>query len=563
MKIIGITGGIGAGKTTVSERFKKRGVDVIDCDIIARNVTASGSSCLNELVSAFGNDILNEDGSLNRAVLADKTFGSGDTKTLNKITHKYISLECKKIIDEKEKSGCKYIGIEASLLLDSDVKELCDYTLAVIADKEMRIKRVISRDNLSEDQVLSRIENQRDDIFFKKNASYCIYNNGDNKKLDSDVDDFLDNYIFGDKKLKKTKNKKNNRPPLLRVIALIITFLTLFGAVAYFLTSALESAKDKKEYRFDVYNEYIDKYSDMYNVQKLRIYSIIKCTSDFDPNFTSSEGKGLMRLSDSMFAYMSSLCGIEVREKDIFEPENNIRVGTFYLSTLIERFGDIDLAEAAYYLGESKVESWIEEIDNNGIKTDSNDKLKDIIKDDDGLQFVENVNYTFEKYVAIYPNQFSRLNINTGTLSHPVNLYKDYILLYSDAYESNFTETAVSGGGAVGLMQINKSGVEAIKKNFGDDIDEEILIDPELNIKYGTYYIRYLYDKFGSLNLAIAAYEAGEDNVIKWIQDSRYYNGKKIKNTPFVQINDYIKNIDLNREIYLRLYPEIFEAEEN
>lgn len=131
--------------------------------------------------------------------------------------------------------------------------------------------------------------------------------------------------------------------------------------------------------------------------------------------------------------------------------------------------------------------------------------------------------------------------------------YMDYIIKYSDQYdldpklvtavvetESNFNPEAKSSVGALGLMQIMPETGEEIAKNFEQDYSEEDLYDPETNIKFGTYYLRYLFDYYGSMDYAILAYNGGLGNVDLWIKEGILTgNPQDYQNIPFKETKLY------------------------
>lgn len=186
MIVFGITGGSGSGKTSVSKRLEKLGVHIIDTDVIAHKIVEPNSDCLNELVDYFGNDILNDDNSLNRKKLASIAFADKQkTSELNKITHKYIKAE---VLDDISTTNAEFVGIDGAVIIGSNIEPLCKFIVSVIADKKIRIARIKARDNITDEQAIQRINAQNDDEFYKKNSMYIIYNNGDVMQLESDVD---------------------------------------------------------------------------------------------------------------------------------------------------------------------------------------------------------------------------------------------------------------------------------------------------------------------------------------------------------------------------------------
>lgn len=195
--VIGLTGSTGAGKGSVCRAFLNYNINSIDTDQTSRSVCDIGKPCLNELTEAFGDQILNPDKSLNRKALANIAFSDTEKHlTLNKITHKHILNEVRDWLEIEKSNGKNAAIVDAPLLFESGFDKECDVIIAVTADKETRIKRIITRDNITLDEANLRISKQHDDIFYTKNADYVIVNN---EKLD-DVNIQVDNIyksLFG------------------------------------------------------------------------------------------------------------------------------------------------------------------------------------------------------------------------------------------------------------------------------------------------------------------------------------------------------------------------------
>lgn len=177
MKIIGITGQTGAGKSTVCRELQKLGFYHIDADLVARELTEKNSPVIPLLCSAFGEDILNTDGSVNRKVLAKRAFSSNEnTLLLNSITHPAVTEKIREIIKEQKAQNCKAVLIDAIALFESGENELCDFTVSVVAPTEIRLKRITERDNISREEAMLRINAQKDEAFYRKNADFVIEN---------------------------------------------------------------------------------------------------------------------------------------------------------------------------------------------------------------------------------------------------------------------------------------------------------------------------------------------------------------------------------------------------
>lgn len=195
MKIIGLTGQTGAGKGTVDAILAKYGVPSVDTDAVYHEILDAGGDCTNELVAAFGNAILNAEGKVDRAALAKIVFGKKDTPillhTLNEITHKYIMSETKKRLSAFEKAGAYAAVIDAPLLFEAKVDEWCDLILGVLAEKELRISRIMARDHIRREDAVKRVNSQRDDRFFREHCHFVLENNGSMEALEAQVCNFL------------------------------------------------------------------------------------------------------------------------------------------------------------------------------------------------------------------------------------------------------------------------------------------------------------------------------------------------------------------------------------
>lgn len=135
------------------------------------------------------------------------------------------------------------------------------------------------------------------------------------------------------------------------------------------------------------------------------------------------------------------------------------------------------------------------------------------------------------------------------------NLDKYYVYAVIKT-ESGFDPDAVSDAGAMGLMQIMEDSFEWVKYRMGDesDVSYDDILDPEINIKYGTYLLRLLYEEYGSMEISSAAYHTGRGNVNKWLGDSRYGDGKNLYDMPSAATKHYVNKVTSAYKSYKNLY---------
>ena len=171
--IIGLTGPTGSGKSSACKLCQEFGLLHVDCDKLTRKAQEKGSDGLKALCLAFGDGILNPDGTLNRKTLARIAFSSKEeTKKLEATIFPYIK---ELVLKETEKGNTL---LDAPTLFESGLNDICFKTVAVLCDKQTRTERIIARDNLSKEDALLRINAGKPDDFYKQNADFVVYNNG-------------------------------------------------------------------------------------------------------------------------------------------------------------------------------------------------------------------------------------------------------------------------------------------------------------------------------------------------------------------------------------------------
>lgn len=179
--VIGLTGGTGAGKSSLKPVFEEYGYTYIDTDRLARKVTEPDSPYLSRIIGVFGAGSVCKDGILDRHALAEKAFSSPvSAAVLNLLTHPAIIDMTLDTINRCGKDGKAVV--DAPLLFESGMDKICDRIIAVTAPVEMRLQRIMARDGISEEATRQRISRQHDDAFYEANSDFYIVN-------DSSVDE--------------------------------------------------------------------------------------------------------------------------------------------------------------------------------------------------------------------------------------------------------------------------------------------------------------------------------------------------------------------------------------
>ncbi len=176
--ILGITGGTGCGKTTLLELVKAHGGLILDCDAIYHDLLQRDTALLNAIEARFPGSV--ENGSLNRKKLGNLVFSDPDAlQDLNRIAHGAVKNE----VLCQLKSAPELAAIDAIALFEGGLAQLCDVTVAVTAPEDIRVQRLMARDNISEDYARQRIGAQHSDVWFRESCDYVLNN-------DSTIDAF-------------------------------------------------------------------------------------------------------------------------------------------------------------------------------------------------------------------------------------------------------------------------------------------------------------------------------------------------------------------------------------
>ena len=187
MILIGLTGGIGCGKSEVSRLFSDRGAIIVDADLIVRELQQPGGEIFNKIVEMFGPSVVAEDGSLNRGAVANEVFKDKEVlKKLNELIHPVV----RRVMNERVKSysdTSKIVVLDIPLLVENP-REGLDGVVVVDLDPEIAVARIVDQRKMNIDDARARVANQSSREQRKAIANFLIDNSGDRKALDLQVD---------------------------------------------------------------------------------------------------------------------------------------------------------------------------------------------------------------------------------------------------------------------------------------------------------------------------------------------------------------------------------------
>lgn len=193
--IIGLTGSIASGKSTVAEMLREKGFPIVDADEIARLVVEPGTSVIKKISQTFGSEVLNEDGALNREKLGERIFGDVEERgKLNAIIHPAIRSEMQRQKEMWISNGATTVIMDIPLLFESKLQSFVDKILVVSVTKDIQKQRLIERNQLTEKEALDRINSQLPMEMKEEGANGVIYNNGTREEAGEQLQAILTNW---------------------------------------------------------------------------------------------------------------------------------------------------------------------------------------------------------------------------------------------------------------------------------------------------------------------------------------------------------------------------------
>ena len=188
MKIIGVTGPSGSGKSMICRRLSENGICVIDADDVYHKLLIPPSECLDAIRAAFGDSVFSADGCLDRSALADVVFNDeSKLELLNSTVLDFVLRKIRSMISELEGNGHRTVAVDAPTLIESGFHMECDKVVSVLCPSEIRTERIIARDRLSRDAATARTKAQKPDSFYIEHSSTVIINDGDTDMLEKSI----------------------------------------------------------------------------------------------------------------------------------------------------------------------------------------------------------------------------------------------------------------------------------------------------------------------------------------------------------------------------------------
>jgi len=187
VKVIGLTGGSGSGKSVAASFLASRGGLVIDADAVYHRLISKKGRCTRALARAFGPDILRADGTLDRGKLAKTVFaadGKEALSLLDRTVHPIVMRQVRRLLARAKEKGVPYVVFDAPQLFEAGGDSLCDCTVGVLSDRPLRVARLGARDALPEDEISRRLDAQLPDAFFRERCDFILENNGTTDELE-------------------------------------------------------------------------------------------------------------------------------------------------------------------------------------------------------------------------------------------------------------------------------------------------------------------------------------------------------------------------------------------
>ena len=409
MRLIGITGSIACGKSTVSREIIRRGFPVIDGDSLSRELTGPGGPAMREIRAVFGDRYVLPDGSLDRRAMGRLVFSSAEARSrLDQLMAPYLRAATESRIDSVRSSGAALCFLDMPLLFEKGYDRYCDAVWCVWLPEDLQLSRLMQRDGYSREEALSRIRSVLSSDEKADLSSVIIDNSGTVEDTLQQVADQLSVEMArsGSRRRRTPESRQVNpqssavqspppvpdmgfqrpeasrRQPSRRKVAwqlprwltaalIALSVVLILSFTAQMLMNAYlthrQQTHEAEQQSIDAhyplyYEDLIRKYGNEYNLSPSLIASIILNESSFRPDVQSSVGaRGLMQLMPATSQWIAEKLKVDNFSQDQLDlPDVNIRFGCWYLSYLSSLFNGNPLCVAcAYHAGQGEVRSWL------------------------------------------------------------------------------------------------------------------------------------------------------------------------------------------------------------
>ncbi len=407
MRIIGLTGSIACGKSTVSGCLQSAGYPVVDGDRLSRELTSPGSPALFSIAQTFGPEMLYEDGSLNRRRLGRLVFSDPQARQrLDELMAPHLLSATRQRIESARAAGAPLCFLDMPLLFEKGYDRLCDTVWTVWLPADVQLSRLMARDGYSREEALERMGAVLSSDEKAARADRVIDNSGSVEQTLAIVSQLLAEELQKPgpdlperprrsrpapspapgpaeappammerpqaAKARKTPRKSAWRLPVwLKVSLIAAAVLILVSVTAYSLMGAWLRQREEEHIAeqqaidaryFLLYRDYIERWAEEYNLSPAFVAAIIRNESSFDPKAVSGVGaRGLMQLMPDTAEWIAGKLRVDgYAFERMYDPESNIRFGCWYLNYLSKLFlGDPVSVAAAYHAGQGQVKVWL------------------------------------------------------------------------------------------------------------------------------------------------------------------------------------------------------------
>ena len=410
MRIIGITGSIACGKSTVSRHLIRKGFPVIDGDLLARQLTVSGGEAMGDIRSAFGNDYILPDGSMNRQAMGQLVFSDPRAREkLDRVLAPYLRAAVTESIEQLRMQGVRLCFLDMPLLFEKGYDRYCDTVWCVWLPENIQMQRLMSRDGFTGEEALSRMRAVMSSDEKADLSSVIIDNSGSEEETLRYVDDLLLREMNRMDSIPRRRRISDNVPvslpqssvpavqqenmsverpdsfrkkatsrkaawtlpaPVKAALIGLSIFLALAFTVQIWMNAYLVRSRQKHEAEQKAIDEqYPLQYRDLivsisgeYNLSPSLVAAVIRNESSFRPSVESSVGaRGLMQLMPDTADWVAKKIRLENYQPEmLYDPETNIRLGCWYLSYLSSQFnGNPYCVVCAYHAGQGEIKTWL------------------------------------------------------------------------------------------------------------------------------------------------------------------------------------------------------------